>query len=125
VVDIAVAIGIRESQPLPPVAGGAPELLHRMLVENLLVGVRARPRLLHILQPSPIDSQMTGGAAIDEVQILDPDLLDPPGKLGGIYFSDFFRHDELEFGLVIFPLRRGVHEHGRETGAESYDGNHE
>jgi hypothetical protein len=120
--DIAVTVCIGKGQSLPPMAGSAPEILHRVSVENLLIRMGG-PRLLHLLQPGPVDSQVTCGATIDEVQIFHPELLNPLGELGGSHIPDLLRHNQLELGLVVLPLRGRIHEHGRDSSAKRQDGN--
>jgi hypothetical protein len=119
--DIAVTVRIGKGQPLPPMAGSAPEILHRMLVENLLIRMSG-PRLFHIFQPGPVDSQVACRAAIDEVQLFHPDLLNPLGQLGEAYIPDLLCHDELELGLVVLPLRGRVHEHSRDSSSNGENG---
>ena len=118
--DKAVGVVLGERESLSAVTHRATELLHRVVAEDLGHGV-SRPRLLHLLEPAPGDAEVTRGASVDAVELLDPDLLDAGRQGRGVHVAEALGHDLPEFGLVVLPLRNcvvddGCHSHRHHEG---------
>ena len=105
--DKAVGVELGESESLAAVTYRAAELLDRVVVEDLGYGVGG-PRLLHLLQSSPADPEVAGGAAVDAVELFHPDLLDAGWQGCWVGVGNGLGDDGAELRLVVLPLRFGV-----------------
>ena len=80
---VAMRLELGDGESLSSMTDGAAVLFDRMIVEKLQIGV-GPPRLLHILQAAPQHPLMTGRTAVDPIEILGPDLLDPAWNRRGV-----------------------------------------
>ena len=72
--DKAMGIVLGERESLPAVTDCTTEILQPVVVKDLGHRVGG-PRLLDVLEPFPGHPEVTGGATVDPVELLDPDLL--------------------------------------------------